>query len=179
MLSMPLLKKNTFVTDSWTHLGMDDVLPASGLITVPYERLEKEWDTLVRFTGLLGVRLSNTAKVQNLEPYISQVTLVIVPFPAFNDGRAYSIARQLRLDGFRGELRATGNILPDQLQFMLQVGIDAFDVNDRFALDVWQRASRQMSLAYQRGLYRTIGEKEVWSERHQGFAAWEEQPHAG
>ena len=48
-----------------------------------------------------------------------------------------------------------------------------------FTLDAWQKASRQMSLAYQRGLFRKAGEREVWSERHQGFEPWEEQPHAG
>jgi uncharacterized protein (DUF934 family) len=176
---MPLLKKNTFITDSWTHLADDAALPATGAVTVTFERLEKEWDSLARYTGLLGVRLANTAKAQNLAPYISQLALIVLPFPAFNDGRAYSIARQLRLDGYRGELRATGNVLPDQLQFMQQVGIDAYDVSERFPLEAWQRASKQMSLAYQRGLYRAVGEKEVWSERHQGFEAWEEQPHAG
>ncbi len=176
---MPLLKKNTFIADEWMHLSDTDELPASGSVTVSFERLEKEWDSLARFTGQLGTRLANTDKAQNLSPYAAQLALIILPFPAFNDGRAYSIARQLRLDGYRGELRATGNILPDQVQFMHQVGIDAYDVTDRFSLEDWQRASRQMSLAYQRGLFRSAGEKEVWSLRHQGFAPWEEQPHAG
>jgi uncharacterized protein (DUF934 family) len=176
---MPLLKKDTFIADSWSHLADNSAPPISGSVTVTFERLEKEWDSLARFTGSLGVRLENTVNVQNLTPYISQLALIILPFPAFNDGRAYSIARQLRLDGYRGELRATGNVLPDQVQFMHQVGIDAYDVSDRFPLETWQRALKQMSLAYQRGLYRSVGEKEVWSERHQGFDAWEEQPHAG
>ena len=87
--------------------------------------------------------------------------------------------KDLRLDGYRGELRAEGNLLLDQFQFMHQVGFDSFEVNERFALQQWQAASKQMSLAYQRGLYRTSGEREVWSQRHQGFAPWEEQPHAG
>ncbi len=176
---MPLLKKNAFIADDWKHLSDTDELPASGSVTVTFERLEKEWDTLARFTGQLGTRLANTEKAQNLSPYAAQLALIVVPFPAFNDGRAYSIARQLRLDGYRGELRATGNILPDQAQLMHQVGIDAFEVSDRFTLEDWQKASRQMSLSYQRGLFRTAGEKEVWSQRHQGFAPWEEQPHAG
>jgi uncharacterized protein (DUF934 family) len=62
---------------------------------------------------------------------------------------------------------------------MLQVGIDSFDVPDRFPIEVWQKAARQMSLTYQRGLTRAGDEREVWSTRHQGFSAWEEQPHAG
>jgi uncharacterized protein (DUF934 family) len=112
-------------------------------------------------------------------PYLNRLALIVLVFPAFNDGRSYSLAAQLRDLGFRGELRAVGNVLPDQVQFMVQVGIDTFEVTKRFPLESWQKALRQMSLSYQRGLYRKVGEREVWSERHQGFSAWEEQPHAG
>jgi uncharacterized protein (DUF934 family) len=176
---MPLLKNNAFVADEWIHLADDAALEDATRATVSFARLQKEWDSLVKFPGVLGVRLPNTVRVADITPYLSQLGLIILTFPAFNDGRAYSTARQLRLDGYQSELRATGNVLPDQVQFMHQVGIDSFDVTERFALDVWARASRQMSLAYQRGLFRPVGEREVWSERHQGFAAWEEQPHAG
>ena len=176
---MPLLKNSIFVEDSFTHLEDDAAVGDAAAVTVTFARLEKEWDQLVKLPGLLGVRLNNTTKAADLAPYLSHLALIVVPFPAFGDGRAYSLARALRLDGYQSELRATGNVLPDQLQMMRQVGIDSFEVTERFPLEAWQRASRQMSLAYQRGLYRSVGEREVWSERHQGFAAWEEQPHAG
>lgn len=176
---MPLLKNNAFVEDDWVHLADDQPVGSLTKVTVTAERVVRDWDELVRLPGLLGIRLSNTTREFDLNPYLPQLALIVLPFPAFNDGRSYSIARQLRLDGYQSELRAAGNILPDQLQFMLQVGFDTFDVSDRFPLEVWQKASRQMSLAYQRGLFRKTGEREVWSERHQGFAPWEEQPHAG
>jgi uncharacterized protein (DUF934 family) len=176
---MPLLKDNAFITDSWASLANEAALPAEGRIIVSFDRLTKEWDTLAKFPGVLGALIPNTLRIEQLAPYIAQLSLIVVSFPAFNDGRSYSLARQLRLDGYRGELRATGNILPDQFQFMHQVGIDSYDVSDRFPLEMWEKASHQMSLAYQRGLYRKANEREVWSERHQGFAPWEEQPHAG
>ncbi|MDE2384997.1 MAG: DUF934 domain-containing protein [Alphaproteobacteria bacterium] len=176
---MPLLKNDAFVNDAWVSLADDAEVPENGSIIVSLARLERDWDQLVSFTGLLGVRLTNTDKVEALESYISQITLVVLPFPAFADGRSYSIARGLRLDGYRGELRAEGNVLPDQLQYMRQVGFDSFAVSDRFPLQVWQSAGKQMSLAYQRGLFRAANEAEVWSARHRGFEPWEEQPHAG
>jgi uncharacterized protein (DUF934 family) len=176
---MPLLKNNAFVQDDWITLADDAELPAGGRIIVSLPRLIKDWDQLAKFTGELGVRLANTDKVEALSPYISQLVLIVLVFPAFSDGRSYSLARGLRLDGYRGELRAEGNILPDQYQYMRQVGFDSFSVSDRFPLQSWQAASHQMSLAYQRGLYRAANEGEVWSERHKGFAPWEEQPHAG
>jgi uncharacterized protein (DUF934 family) len=176
---MPLLRNDAFVTDAWEQLGDDMPLAESARAIVSLARLKQDWDQLARHTGLLGVVVPNTTRVDELAPYFSRLGLVVLPFPTFADGRAYSLARQLRLRGYRGELRATGNILPDQLQFMLQVGIESFEVPDRFALETWQKAARMFNMTYQRGLTRAGNEREVWSLRHQGFTAWEEQPHAG
>ena len=176
---MPLLKKNAFINDEWATLTDEDATPDGGKIIVSFPRLAKDWDQLAKFPGVLGVKLANTDRVEALAPYLSQLDIIVLAFPAFTDGRAYSLARGLRLDGYRGELRAEGNLLPDQLQYMQQVGFDSFEVNDRFPLQSWQAAAKHMSLAYQRGLFRQAGELEVWSKRHQGFEAWEEQPHAG
>jgi uncharacterized protein (DUF934 family) len=176
---MPLLKNNQFVADEWMKLSDDDALPEGGKIIISSARLARDWDLMAKFTGLLGVSLANNERAEFLTPYLSQLSLIALNFPAYTDGRAYSQAKDLRLDGYRSELRAEGNLLLDQFQYMHQVGFDTFAVNERFSLQQWQSASRQMSLAYQRGLYRTSGEREVWSERHQGFAPWEEQPHAG
>jgi uncharacterized protein (DUF934 family) len=180
---MPLLKNNAFITDSWVHLGTEDPLPEGGNVSIPFSRLKNEWDSLAKFPGQLGALLSNTDHVEDVAHFLPRLALIILPFPMFVDGRAYSIARQIRLLGYRGELRATGKVLPDQFQFMTQVGFSSFEVSERYPLEVWQQASKQMSLAYQRGLYRRVGEAEVWSERHEEAAPeptpWEEQPHAG
>ncbi len=176
---MPLLKNNTFVQDAWETLADDALVGDGARVIVSLARLLKDWDILAKHTGLLGVAVPNTTRADELAPYISRIALIVLPFPAFTDGRSYSIARHLRLDGYRGELRATGNILPDQLQLMQQVGIESFEVTERFPLEAWQHAARLINSTYQRGLTRAGNEKEVWSLRHQGFQAWEEQPHAG
>jgi uncharacterized protein (DUF934 family) len=176
---MPLLKNNSFIKDAWITVGDDEAIAESARVVVSLTRLQRDWDVLARHTGLLGVTIPNSADERSLAPYFAQISLVVVSFPTFTDGRSYSQARQLRLDGYRGEIRATGNILPDQLQFMLQVGVDSFEVSERFSLEDWQKAAQQMQLTYQLGYNRTGVEREVWSQRHQGFAAWEEQPHAG
>ncbi len=180
---MPLLKNNAFVHDPWVHVGPEGDLPEGGNVSIPFSRLKNEWENLAKFPGQLGTVLSNTDQAEDVAHFLPHLALVILPFPAFGDGRAYSIARQIRQMDYRGELRATGNVLPDQYQFMSQVGFNTFDVSERFPLPVWQAAARQMSLAYQRGLYRRAGEAEVWRERHTDTtpepASWEEQPHAG
>ena len=176
---MPLLKNNVLVPDIWLNAEVEGELPNAGDVIVPFARLLKEWGALQARKARLGVRFGNTDKPEALETFLPSLSLIVLPFPAFNDGRAYSIARKLREMGYRGEIRATGNVLPDQLQFMLQVGFDAFDIGERFPLDTWQKASRQMSLAYQRGLFRRGAEAEIWTERHTDAEPWLEQPHAG
>jgi uncharacterized protein (DUF934 family) len=176
---MPLLKDNTLVADTWIRAGSEDALPDTGDVMVGFARLLKEWQALSQRSGRLGVELGNVDRAEALSMFLPSLSLIALPFPAFNDGRAYSIARKMRDMGYRGELRATGNVLPDQLQFMLQVGFDAFDIGDRFPLAVWTAAARQMSLAYQRGLFRTGAEAEIWTERHLDAEPWHEQPHAG
>lgn len=176
---MPLLKHNQLVPDTWLQTDADGALPNAGDIIVPFARLLKEWGELKARNGRLGVRFGNTDNPEALATFLDSLSLIVLPFPAFNDGRAYSIARKLREMGFAGELRATGNVLPDQLQFMLQVGFDAFEIGERFPLETWAKASRQMSLAYQRGLFRRGSEAEIWTERHTDAEPWLEQPHAG
>ena len=175
---MPLLKNNTLIADTWTHAEAEGALPSNDVV-VPFSRLLKEWQQLAQRDGKLGVSLGNVDRAEALSTFLPKLQLIVLTFPAFNDGRAYSIARQLRQMGYRGELRATGNVLPDQLQFMLQVGFDTFDIGERFSLATWQQASKLMSLAYQRGLYRRNDEAEIWTERHTDAEPWLEQPHAG
>ena len=176
---MPLLKNNTLISDVWTHAGAEDQLPEAGDVIVPFARLLRDFEALSKRSGKLGVVFSNVDRAEALATFLPRLAVVVLPFPAFIDGRAYSIARQLRGFGYRGEIRAIGNVLPDQLQLMQQVGFDAFDIGERFPLEAWQSASKQMSLAYQRGLFRRNSEAEIWTERHTDAEPWLEQPHAG
>ena len=176
---MPLLKNNALVSDTWIHADAEGELPNAGDVIVPFARMLKDFGALSERDGKLGVQFGNTDRPEALATFLPRLSVIVLPFPAFNDGRAYSIARKLREMGYRGELRAIGNVLPDQLQFMLQVGFDSFEIGERFSLETWQKASRQMSLAYQRGLFRRGSEAEIWTERHTDAEPWLEQPHAG
>ena len=88
-----------------------------------------------RRSGRVGVVLAPADDVSALEPYFSDLTLIAVTFPAFNDGRAYSQASLVRSRyGFAGELRATGDVLIDQVPLMLRCGIDSFAVANEVAV---------------------------------------------
>ena len=61
---------------------------------------------------------TNIDRVEALTLFLPRLALIVLPFPSFTDGRAYSLARQIRETGYGRELRAAGNVLPDQVQFM-------------------------------------------------------------
>jgi uncharacterized protein (DUF934 family) len=71
-------------------------------------------------------------------------------FPRFRDGRAYSYARLLRERyGFEGEIRAVGDVLMEQLMFMLRVGFDAFEISEQNPLEAYRTAVGEFSVWYQ------------------------------
>lgn len=149
---MPLLKSGEFVDDPWVMLGEDEPVPQGASIIVPFDRLEAEFETLKEHNGALGVLFPNDREEEDLKPYLDRLETVALEFPKFADGRAYSQARVLRSQlGFEGELRATGNVLPDQIAFMRQCGFDAFEADERIGLEAWQRSATAMTVAYQRG----------------------------
>jgi len=149
---MPLLKFGEFVEDDWVALIDGESLPQGSDVIVPFERLVEDIDTLKAHNGSLGVAFPNDASIEDLKPYLANLDVVVLSFPAFGDGRAYSQAKKLKSQlGFSGEIRASGNVLPDQFAFMRQCGFNAFDVPDRQSLDAWQQSATSMTVAYQRG----------------------------
>ncbi|MFZ1860513.1 MAG: DUF934 domain-containing protein, partial [Candidatus Competibacter sp.] len=98
----------------------------------------------------VGVRLPNTADVTELAEDLPKLAVVALEFPKFSDGRAYSQARLLRERfGYRGEIRAVGDVLRDQLFFMARSGFDAFELREDRSLEEALAAFGDFSESYQ------------------------------
>jgi uncharacterized protein (DUF934 family) len=81
---------------------------------------------------------------------IHRLDVIGLHFPAFTDGRAFSYARLLRERfKFKGEIRALGNFIPDQLGYMLRVGFNAFQFNDSVDLEKALLLHKPFSITYQ------------------------------
>ncbi len=78
--------------------------------------------------------LAHTDDPALVEPYLNDLTLIRVAFPAFNDGRAFTIARRLRMAGYKGTLRAVGPVIADQYAMARRVGFDDVEIPDDLAL---------------------------------------------
>jgi uncharacterized protein (DUF934 family) len=97
-----------------------------------------------------AVSLSNTDPVEDLAPHVGRLRLIVLNFPKFSDGRAYSQARLLRGRlGYTGELRAAGNVLQDQALFMLRCGFDSFESEQPGFGEALAKARSLFSVVYQ------------------------------
>ena len=147
---MPLIKDNELVPDPWATLGDDAALPEGAPAIVSFERWQNERETLLQRNAPLGIRLRSDQPPKLVLDDLDRFAVVALEFPKFGDGRAYSYARLLRERyGFRGELRAVGNVLRDQALFMLRCGFDAFEVAEDSALEGWRAALAEISVFYQ------------------------------
>lgn len=163
---MPLLKGDRVVEDDWRLLHDEAPVPSEGRILVPLSRLLAEADRFAAFAGELGVRIEPDERVEALRPWLDRLRLVAVSFPSFTDGRGYSTAYILRHRlGYRGELRAVGNVLVDQRQFLGRCGFDTFEVAEGRAWESWRKAAPALSLAYQTGYAPVRGPEAIWQAR--------------
>jgi uncharacterized protein (DUF934 family) len=90
--------------------------------TAPIVSLE----SFIGESNATAVRIEPGEDARALIPHFDQISLIEIAFPRFRDGRGYSSARILREAGYKGEMRAAGDVLVDQIAFMRRCGFDAF-----------------------------------------------------
>jgi uncharacterized protein (DUF934 family) len=146
---MPLLECGRIVSDPWLKLADEAALPSGPCILSLY-RLQQDEAVRTAPHLRLGVVLPVDQPADVLAPYLDRLSLVAVNFPTFRDGRGFTQARSLREHlAFSGEIRATGNILPDQYAFLLRCGITTVEMQDGSDPATWQKAADRFSFAYQ------------------------------
>lgn len=127
-----IIKNKTIVDDGWTVLRLSEsdtpesVSVPSGKVIVPLKVWQAQRDTLQHRTDI-GVWFASDERAEELQNDAAKFSVIAVDFPKFADGRGYSIAHHLRVRlNYRGELRAIGDVLRDQMFYMQRVGFDAF-----------------------------------------------------
>ena len=127
-----IIKNKTIVEDDWIVLRLgenekpESVAVPPGKVIVPLKVWQAQRDALQQ-RAELGVWLNCDERAEDLQHDVAKFSVIAVNFPRFADGRGYSIAHHLRTRlGYRGELRAIGDVLRDQMFYMQRVGFDAF-----------------------------------------------------
>lgn len=121
-----------FREDEWIRAGSAEALDAAPRAILPAGALMALAAEARRAAnGRLGVALAAGEPLTEIVPLLPELALAALDFPAFNDGRSYSKAELLRgRHGFRGVLRATGDVLIDQIPLMLRLGFTEFEVRN-------------------------------------------------
>ena len=147
---MPLLKDGKIVDDVWAFVEDGHELSPGGCITVSLARFLSEHDQLLARNQSIGVRLANNDDPGLLAPFLDQLHLIELQFPKYTDGRALSQSQLLRRRyGYKGEIRATGEVLRDQLRLMIRSGFDAVVIDQADAEAVFDISAHEFSEFYQ------------------------------
>jgi uncharacterized protein (DUF934 family) len=141
-----LLKLGQPEQDEWALSRNADALPHQRPAIVPLAL----WRTARDDTGLAPWLSSDTELDDALAGELAEAPLVAIDFPAFTDGRGYTLARLLReRHAYGGEIRAIGDVLVDQLYYMSRCGFDALALRHDQHLEDALRALGAFSVSYQ------------------------------
>ena len=127
-----IIKDRNVVTDHWLRLdlnpdGTAPAAPPAADVIVPLAMWREQRVQLLVRPGRLGVWLDSHEEPGEIAEDLKLFGVVAVNFPKFGDGRGFSTARLLRERyGWKGELRAFGDIFRDQLFYLASVGFDSF-----------------------------------------------------
>ncbi len=128
------------------------------LLNLQGEIITDDTNNIVPFADITdsshAVLIEGDSALATLIPHLNNLQLIVISFPSFSDGRGFSQAHYLRRQGYKGELRAKGWLLPDQLRHLLQCGFSSIDLDDtiyqRHGAADWQNPS-MVKPNYQRG----------------------------
>ena len=127
---MRLIKNREIITDSWTQIADDTIIP-DGDIIVTYTRWLADKETLLNHAGGIGMSLNIEDDFDTLLSDLEHFSLIALNFAVFTDGRNFSRAQWLRdRYQFKGEIRAVGGFHRDQVYYLNRVGFNAFELTD-------------------------------------------------
>lgn len=146
---MTVIKDGQASASGWLHLD-DDAPLSPGSVTVPLARWQREREALLRRGAPVGVRLVPADAPEALADDLAALPLIVLDMAPFTDGRPFTQARLLRERlGFRGELRARGDFLRDQMFFLGRVGVNAFEFSEGTDLSDRLQAFKEFTVTYQ------------------------------
>ncbi|MCP4595248.1 DUF934 domain-containing protein [Neptuniibacter sp.] len=145
---MPLLINREVVADNWTLIN-EETLDQAGDIIVPLALYLENKETLENRDGQLAIQINGDDDLDVALENLDKFPLIAVDFPVFRDGRGFSIARHLVRAGYKGEIRATGDVGRDRIAYMERCGFTAIQISDEIYKDEMLGAFTEVSNYYQ------------------------------
>ncbi len=126
---MELINFSGIEAGDWATLQENEKPVEGASVAVPVDRVHSEDEQFFSTVGALGAIVHSDTAYSSLASLLNKLAFIAIDFPAFGDGRGFSLAVRLRKDlGFTGEIRATGDIIPDQAMHLLRSGFDTAEV---------------------------------------------------
>ncbi|MGB0204757.1 MAG: DUF934 domain-containing protein [Neptuniibacter sp.] len=145
---MPLLINREVVADNWTLIN-EESLDQAGDVIVPLALYLENKDALEGREGQLAIQVNGDDDLSVVLESLDKFPLIAIDFPAFRDGRGFSIARLLNRAGYKGEIRATGDVGRDRIAYMERCGFTAIQISDEIYRDEMLSAFTEVSNYYQ------------------------------
>ena len=151
-----IIKNGQIVDDPWQIVRLDGEQTAESIFLPDQPALLPLAVWLTRRNEILagktqtGVWLDSSEGPEAIAGDLEHFAVIGVNFPKFTDGRGYSSARLLRdRYSYRGEIRAIGDVLQDQLFYMKRCGIDAYALRQDKDIEAALASLRDFSESYQ------------------------------
>jgi len=144
---MKIIKDGMITEDDWQHFAGDgDVPPGNFIVSLACWKQHK-----AALQGrAIGIQLEPDQQPDEIKDDVHDFAVIALNFPSFADGRAYSAAKILRdRYGYKGEIRAVGDVLRDQLFYMKRCGFNAFEMRPDRSIEDALRGFEDFSVKYQ------------------------------
>jgi uncharacterized protein (DUF934 family) len=144
-----IIKDGAIINNDWLIVNDIDAPLPEGNLLVSLDIWETQKDTLSN-RDMVGLWLKNDQCISEISEELTQFSVIAIDFPVFMDGRGFSIARLLRdRFGYKGEVRATGGIIRDQLCYLKRSGFNAFDMEAGIDLEASLQSLNDFTESYQ------------------------------
>jgi len=146
-----IIKNNAVIDNDWTIVTD----PAANILTknkivMPMSLWNKNIPAINEHKESIGLLINHDDDLSQFQGNYADLIFIVVLFPAFSDGRGFSIGNLLRdRYGFKGELRAKGNIIRDQLYYLKRCGFDSFEFDSAVDLEAAKKSLDDFKNDYQ------------------------------
>ncbi len=157
---MPLLINGKVTEDKWVALDeqafaedpssvIAAIAASNSAVIYPISSYLAHRDVLKAQSQKIGLVVTGDDELSELTELLDEVSLIAIEFPVLRDGRGFSIARNIVRRGFKGEVRAVGDVGFDRLDNMHRSGFNAYQVEDADGAAIFAKAMEEISVNYQ------------------------------
>ena len=157
---MPLLINGKITEDKWIALDEEafasdpdrviaSLIANNSAVIYPLASFLAHREALKGHSQNVALAVTGDDNLNELTELLDEVALIAIEFPVLRDGRGFSIARNIVRRGFKGEVRAIGDVGFDRLDNMHRSGFNAYQVESEDCAQMFAKAIQEISVNYQ------------------------------